>query len=93
MKKLIFALGVVACLGLSGCVDGSQSLETAQTVETSDESRFALVHGDNVTYLDSYSIILDTETGVQYMWTSPNGYGGVAFPLYNADGTVSQIEE
>lgn len=93
MKKLIFAFGIAACLTLSGCYDGNQALKDAQKVESSDEGRFAIANGNETEYTNDYAIIVDTETGVQYVSICYGRNYAVAFPLYNADGTISRIEE
>lgn len=93
IKRAMVALGIAGCLALSGCSNGRQAVDDAKTVESSDTGRFAIANGGNTTYTNDYSIIVDTETGVQYVWIYKGSQIGVAFPLYNADGTVSRIEE
>lgn len=92
MKKLIVIIALISCIGISGCV--SESSNQLDDVRTSDKGRFAVVgeHLSGTQYIDDYVIITDTETGVQYIWIMPYGKNGVAFPLYNTDGTVSTVK-
>lgn len=91
MKKLIAIIALISCIGLGGCYSAPSS-DQLDNVQSSDDGRFAVVAEEGIRYTNNYAIILDTETGVQYIWIKPYGKNGVAFPLYNADGTVSTVE-
>ena len=91
MKKLIMIIALISCIGLSGCYSAPSS-DQLDDLQPSDDGRFAIVAEEGIQYTNNYAIILDTETGVQYIWIKPYDRDGVAFPLYNTDGTVSTVE-
>ena len=51
-----------------------------------NEEMKRFVWRDSEGFLKETRIIVDTETGVNYLYVS-NGYGGGLTPLLNADGT------
>jgi hypothetical protein len=58
------------------------------------EERFIRIHSEN---LGSETILVDKQTGVNYLFVQ-SGYGGGLTPLLNADGTpivtpIPQCEE
>lgn len=91
MKKLIAMIFLASCIGLGGC-NSTLVSDQLDNVQTSDEGRFALVNEFGTDYINDYTIIVDTETGVQYIWFEWDTKYGVAVPLYNADGTVSTVD-
>lgn len=73
MNKKVVALLLALPIALTAC--GADEDKT----DESKEGRFSKIEEKF-----SYSIIIDNETGVEYIRTS---YGGFS-PLYNPDGTL-----
>lgn len=46
-----------------------------------------LTEGKSLSELDSRTVLVDTETGVNYLFIK-SGYSGGLTPLYNADGSL-----
>ena len=86
MKKLIcFIVALVVCLTLTGCTDTSEGA----TVVASKYCNMIVVEKTH-----DFRILQDTTTGVLYIWYSDRDlYGQTLTPLYNADGTLKNIED
>ncbi len=86
MKKLIcFIAAVALCLTLAGCTDASEGA-------TAMSSKYC--HMVIVEKTSDGRILQDTDTGVLYLWYTYNDmYGQTLTPLYNADGTLKNIND
>lgn len=86
MKKLVcFVAVVVLALTLSGCTDTSEGA----TNMASKYCHMAVVEKTN-----DGRILVDTDTGVLYLWYKDNNqYGQTLTPLYNEDGTLKNIND
>ena len=67
MKKIFLSLlGIILCFSICGCT--SEKLEAHTSNGTSlGHERFRIIEGN----IDSQAILVDTETGVEYLWFSP----------------------
>lgn len=86
MKKLIcFIIAVVFCLTLAGCTNTSEG----STVMSSKYCHMVVVEKTS-----NGRILRDSDTGVLYLWYQDNNiYGQTLTPLYNADGTLKNIND
>lgn len=84
MKKLIcFIVAVVLCLTLAGCT------KEGDTVMSSKYCHMVVVEKTS-----DGRILQDSDTGVLYLWyADSNMYGQTLTPLYNADGTLKNIND
>lgn len=89
-SAIIVAL-LMCIMVLSGCNNG---VVRDPTVEEVNNSRFVLYGNDGERELRGYFIIVDMETGVQYLYVH-NDYsdGYVITPLLNQDGTPYSMVE
>lgn len=80
IKKLFAVVAIVFCLSLCGCVEPLQ----AHTPNGKDlgHDRFHIVEGS----YDNQAILVDTETGVEYLWVHPKGYSGGITVLVDHEG-------
>lgn len=86
MKKLIcFMAAIAMCMALTGCTDTSEGA-------TNMSSRYCnMVVVENTT---DGRVLQDSDTGVLYLWYKDrNVYGQTLTPLYNADGTLKNIND
>ena len=82
MKKLIALSLVVTTMVLTGCVKDAEEVG----------GRFVRVDEEEFLYTDYGGVVVvDTETGVQYLWIT-SGYRGGVTAILNRDGTP-QIAE
>ena len=86
MNKLGCFIAVVALtISLAGCTDTSEGT-------TSMASKYC--HMVTVEKTNDGRILVDTDTGVLYMWYKDNNiYGQTLTPLYNKDGTLKNISD
>ena len=86
MKKAIcFIAAIAMCMAFTGCTDTS---ECAMPV-TGKYCNMLVVEATGNT-----RILQDTDTGVLYLWYKDNKqYGQTLTPLYNADGTLKNIND
>jgi hypothetical protein len=69
--------------------DGAEaaSLEEFMKNEKPDKrKRFQIRHRENLSFAEGVKVIVDTQTGVQYLLVN-SGYAGGLTPLLNRDGT------
>ena len=78
---LIFTILVFIVGSFAGCNSTEHIEATAETGESLGHSRFQVVEGD----YGCEAIILDTETGVQYLWEH-HGYAGGLTILLDHNG-------
>ena len=79
MERLI-ALALAAVLALTGC-----STTEVGEVEQVNDVRFRVVKADNDAYCTATDIIVDTETGCQYLFVRESEKAGLAL-LVDANG-------
>ena len=85
MKKiiLILELCVICLLGLTACTDKTKGA-------TNFSSKY--VHLEVVENTNSGRVLMDSDTGVLYLWYKDSDqYGQTLTPLYNADGSLKNI--
>jgi len=67
MKKILFSLlGIVLCFSVCGCAGSKLEAHTSNG-KSLEHDRFRVIEGD----YGSEAIIVDTETGVEYLWITP----------------------
>lgn len=83
-----FAISLIIAILIGGFVAMSIVFKADQMVSpVFDEGRFEVVeHVETQDYTEWY-IVVDTETGVEYIFIYAGGVRTVC-PLYNSDGTV-----
>ena len=85
MKKLVcFIVAVALCLSLAGCKDTSEGV----TIISSKYCHMIVVEKGS-----DGRILQDADTGVLYLWYKDNIYGRALTPLYDADGTLKNIND
>lgn len=98
IKMFVVILIIAACIlmifGLTSC--SGKPLESDDVPETTDSvegCRFVWNDGNKLRGIYDYEIIIDTETGVQYLAIHFGGYSGVMTVLMNPDGTpITTVE-
>ena len=84
---IVVALLLIICT--SGCSDNPM-YKSIDTTEPTEDSRFIINNGYETVAITDYSILTDTETGVQYlMITRGTGQASTGYMsvLMNPDGT------
>lgn len=72
MKKILLSLlGIIVCFSVCGCA-GPLEAHTSSGKPLEHE-RFRIVEGN----IDSQAILVDTETGVEYLWISEYSRAGL----------------
>lgn len=86
MKKVVcFMAAIAMCTALAGCTDSSEG-----AMPVSSKYCHMLVVEDT----GNGKILQDSDTGVLYLWYKDNNqYGQTLTPLYNADGTLKNIND
>lgn len=80
MKKfLLFLLGITLCFSIYGCA-GPLEAHTSKG-EALGHERFKIIEGD----ISYQAILVDTETGVEYLWISEYSRGGLTV-IVDPDG-------
>lgn len=88
---VLILLAVFIFLGIASAILGCSNKNPVEgySLNNVEDARFILNDGEAVHSLDYYTILTDTETGVQYliiqMTTNPNS--SIMTPLLNPDGT------
>lgn len=88
---VLILLAVFIFLGIASAILGCSDKNPVDGYSSNDaeDARFIVNNGEAVYGLDYYTILTDTETGVQYliiqMTTNPNS--SIMTPLLNPDGT------
>lgn len=97
-KTFIVIFMIAACIllifGLTGCTSKPlESDDVPETTESAEESRFVVNDGDTIRGVSNYAIIIDTETGVQYLVLNYGTRSAVMSVLINPDGTpITTVE-
>ena len=79
MKKKMIALGVAVAMAAAGC-------GAAETEKGDESGRIRLITERGIDLSTYYKVIVDEETGVEYLWIDGHKAGGVTV-LMNPDGT------
>ena len=73
MKKILLSLlGIILCFSVCGCSKTKLEAKTL-TGENLGHDRFQIIEGD----YNSQAVLVDTETGVEYLWISEYSRGGL----------------
>lgn len=97
-KMFVVILMIAACVllifGLTSCTSKPlESDDVPETTKSAEESRFVVNDGNRLRGVSNYAIVIDTETGVQYLAINFGGYSGVMTVLMNPDGTpITTVE-
>lgn len=81
---LIVSLAILIGFAIKG---EEETAETDVLEDAFSSRRFKLIAGEGSSFNYREEIIVDTETGVMYLWIV-NGHRAGLTPLYNSDGTV-----
>jgi len=82
MKKILLSLlGIILCFSICGCAGSKLEAHTANG-EPLGYDRFHIIEGN----YDSQAILVDTETGVEYLWIHAPSYAGGLTVLVNHKG-------
>lgn len=98
IKMFVVILMIAACIllifGLTSCTSKPlESNDVPETTKSAEESRFVVNDGNELRGVSNYAIVIDTETGVQYLAINFGGYSGVMSVLLNPDGTpITTVE-
>ena len=86
---IFIIMALLLIIGTSGCSDNPVD-KPIETSEVAEDSRFVVNNGYETVAITDYSILTDTETGVQYLMFK-DGFGkyatGYMSVLMNPDGT------
>ena len=97
-KMFIVIFMIAACIllifGLTSCTSKPlESDDVPETTESAEESRFVINDGTRLRGVSNYAIVIDTETGVQYLVINPGTKSAVMTVLMNPDGTpITTVE-
>ena len=97
-KMFIVIFMIAACIflifGLTSCTSKPlESDDVPETTESAEESRFIVNDGNNLRGVSNYAIVIDTETGVQYLVIDYGTRSAVMSVLMNPDGTpITTVE-
>ncbi len=73
MKKILLSLlGIILCFSICGCTSSKLEAHTSNG-ESLEHERFRIVEGD----YSSQAILVNTETGVEYLWISEYSRAGL----------------
>ena len=90
----MIAVGILLIFGLTSCASKPlESDDVPETTKSAEESRFVVNDGDNLRGVSNYAIVIDTETGVQYLIVDYRLNSAVMSVLMNPDGTpITTVE-
>ena len=83
MKKL---LAIILTMAMAFCAVGCSGTDE-ETCQAEKQQFSRTTYNMQETYVSVVSVIVDHETGVNYVFYK-SGYGGGLSPRYNADGTL-----
>ena len=84
---------VIALVSLCGCTAGEASSTWPESMEFSELETGADRFSVHETNLDYWRVIVDHETGAQYLAYASYRYGAAVCPLLDADGTPLLVLE
>ena len=97
-KMFIVIFMIAACIllifGLTSCTSKPlESDDVPEATESAEESRFVVNDGNRLRGVSNYAIVIDTETGVQYLVVDYGTRSAVMSVLMNPDGTpITTVE-
>lgn len=96
-KTFVVIFMIAACIllifGLTSCSGKPLEGDVPETTDSVEGCRFVWNDGNKLRGISDYEIIIDTETGVQYLAINFGGYSGVMTVLMNPDGTpITTVE-
>lgn len=91
---LMIAVCILLIFGLTSCTSKPlESDDVPETTESAEESRFVVNDGNRLRGVSNYAIVIDTETGVQYLVADYGTKYAVMSVLMNPDGTpITTVE-
>ena len=91
---LMIAVCILLIFGLTSCTSKPlESDDVPETTESAEESRFVVNDGNRLRGVSNYAIVIDTETGVQYLVADYGTKSAVMSVLMNPDGTpITTVE-
>lgn len=98
IKMFVVILMIAACVllifGLTSCTSKPlESDDVPETTKSAEESRFVVNDGNRLRGVSNYAIVIDTETGVQYLVVDYGTTSAVMSVLMNPDGTpITTVE-
>lgn len=98
IKMFVVILMIAACIllifGLTSCTSKPlESDDVPEATESAEESRFVVNDGNKLRGVSNYAIVIDTETGVQYLVIDYGTRVAVMSVLMNPDGTpITTVE-
>ena len=98
IKTFIVIFMIAACVllifGLTSCTSKPlESDDVPETTRSAEESRFVVNDGNRLRGVSNYAIVIDTETGVQYLVVDYGTNSAVMSVLLNPDGTpITTVE-
>ena len=98
IKMFVVILMIAACIllifGLTSCTSKPlESDDVPEVTESAEESRFVVNDGNRLRGVSNYAIVIDTETGVQYLVVDYGTKAAVMSVLLNPDGTpITTVE-
>ena len=98
IKMFVVILMIAACIllifGLTSCTSKPlESDDVPETTKSAEESRFVVNDGTRLLGVSNYAIVIDTETGVQYLVVDYGTKSAVMSVLLNPDGTpITTVE-
>lgn len=98
IKMFVVILMIAACVllifGLTSCTSKPlESDDVPETTKSAEESRFVVNDGNRLRGVSNYAIVIDTDTGVQYLVIDYGTRSAVMSVLMNPDGTpIATVE-
>ena len=97
IKMFVVILMIAACIllifGLTSCSSKPLEGDVPETTESAEESRFVVNDGNRLRGVSNYAIVIDTDTGVQYLVVDYGTKAAVMSVLLNPDGTpITTVE-
>lgn len=97
IKMFVVILMIAACIllifGLTSCSGKPLEGDVPETTDSVEGCRFVWNDGDKLQGISDYEIVIDTETGVQYLAIGFGSQYGVMTVLMNPDGTpITTVE-
>ena len=91
---LMIAVCILLIFGLTSCTSKPlESDDVPEATESAEESRFVINDGARLRGVSNYAIVIDTETGVQYLVVDYGTKSAVMSVLLNPDGTpITTVE-
>lgn len=90
----MIAVCILLIFGLTSCTSKPlESDDIPETTKSAEESRFVVNDGDKLRGVSNYAIVIDTETGIQYLVVDYGTKYAAMSVLMNPDGTpITTVE-